>query len=170
MVVGGRWSVIGGRYSTASGSARVASADMTRSLPLAVLYRPPTTDHQPPTTDHRPPTRLWPRRRSHRRALTSTAIEEQLEFHAPILSAPCRSLVICYSGCLAITHWRNEPAEWNLMINRQVLNHRFSALTAELEVLRVAARRVCISSDLEDVPLGIEGFLCQGVKVLLGLA
>lgn len=37
-----RWSVDGGRFSTASGSEWVGS-EITRSLPLAVLNRPPAT-------------------------------------------------------------------------------------------------------------------------------
>jgi len=51
-VVGGRWSVVGTVPQAVV--HRVACAEMTRSLPLAVLYRPPATDHRPPTDKHCP--------------------------------------------------------------------------------------------------------------------
>ncbi|CAN5669464.1 hypothetical protein BH18ACI4_BH18ACI4_02800 [soil metagenome] len=57
------------------------------------------------------------------RVTDHATIEKHLNFHTTILRASCRCRVFSYSFHLAVTHRRDEAAQGNFMIHRQVLDH-----------------------------------------------
>src|SRR5262249_41507368 len=67
-------------------------------------------------------------------------------------------LVISHRLCLTVTHGRNETADGNFMIHRQVLNHCFGALPAKQEIPGFAAGRVSVPANLDHICLGREVF------------